>query len=153
MIGKKLRELREEKGLLQKDVANFLNISTSAYGYYEQGKRNPDIENLSKLADFFNVSTDYLLGKTNVKNTIKYDYEYQIKFETFSEIDEFITKKLVDEGIIKENEPTPKSAIEKSLKFGIDGAVEILKLEKELKKNDWGFSVIVFLFIISQSHL
>ena len=71
MIGQKLRELREEKGLLQKDIANFLNISTSAYGYYEQGKRNPDIEILGKLADFFNVSTDYLLGKTNVKNTLK----------------------------------------------------------------------------------
>ena len=48
-------------------MANFLNITTSAYGYYEQGKRNPDPKTLIKLSDFFNVSVDYLLGKTDIK--------------------------------------------------------------------------------------
>ncbi len=65
----RLRELREEKKLLQKDIANFLNITTSAYGYYEQGKREPDTHTVNSLADFYNVSSDYLLGRTNNRST------------------------------------------------------------------------------------
>lgn len=65
----RLRELREEKKLLQKDIANFLNITTSAYGYYEQGKREPDTHTVNSLADFYNVSCDYLLGRTNNRST------------------------------------------------------------------------------------
>jgi transcriptional regulator with XRE-family HTH domain len=78
-LGKRLKELREEKGLLQKDVAKYLKITTSAYGYYEQGKRDPDTETLQKLADFFNVSVDYLLGRTDIKNPY-INNEYREKF-------------------------------------------------------------------------
>ncbi|SHH48780.1 helix-turn-helix domain-containing protein [Clostridium intestinale] len=67
MFDIRLKELRSEKDILQKDVAKYLNITTSAYGFYEQGKRVPDIEIINKLADFFNVSTDYLLGKSDIK--------------------------------------------------------------------------------------
>ncbi len=67
MINKKLsnmlRELRESKKLYQKDIAKILNISTSAYGYYEQGKRDPDTFTLKTLADFYGVTSDYLLGR------------------------------------------------------------------------------------------
>ncbi len=65
----RLRELREERNLLQKDIANLLNITTSAYGYYEQGKREPDTHVVNSLADFYDVSSDYLLGRTNCKST------------------------------------------------------------------------------------
>ena len=68
MLTERLKELRHEKNVLQKDVANYLNITTSAYGFYEQGKRIPDSETLTKLANYFNVSLDYLVGKTNMKN-------------------------------------------------------------------------------------
>lgn len=68
MFAKRLKELRSEKGVVQKDVANFLNITTSAYGFYEQGKRVPDTDIMIKLSDYFNVSLDYLLGKEDVKN-------------------------------------------------------------------------------------
>lgn len=133
MISKRLRELRETNNFLQKDVAKFLNITTSAYGYYEQGKRNPDIETISKLADFFNVSADYLLGRTNKKRDPSGDSNNEeIKYETFSKMEEFLTKKLVSEGIIKENEPIPNDAFEKSFKYGMDAAIEVLKLEKKL---------------------
>jgi transcriptional regulator with XRE-family HTH domain len=67
MFNIRLKELRSEKDILQKDVAKYLNITTSAYGFYEQGKRVPDIEIINKLADFFSVSTDYLLGKSDIK--------------------------------------------------------------------------------------
>lgn len=64
----RLRQLREEKNLLQKDVAKFLNITASAYGYYEQGKREPDTHVVNSLAGFYDVSSDYLLGRTNNRN-------------------------------------------------------------------------------------
>lgn len=67
-LSERLKQLRDEKELMQKQVASYLNISTSAYGFYEQGKRTPTPEVLSKLSDLFNVSVDYLLGKTDVIN-------------------------------------------------------------------------------------
>ena len=69
MLNNRLKSLRNEKGVLQKDVAEYLKISTSAYGFYEQGKRIPDVETLNKLSDYYNVSIDYLLGKSNVKES------------------------------------------------------------------------------------
>jgi transcriptional regulator with XRE-family HTH domain len=70
-LGKRLRELRLEKGLNQIDVANILGIERSTYGKYETGDSSPDYEKLLKLADFYNVSTDYILGKTNIKDPIE----------------------------------------------------------------------------------
>lgn len=59
---KRLKELREEKGLAQKEVADFLNIHVNSYGRYEQGTREADYNTLIKLSKYFNVSIDYLLG-------------------------------------------------------------------------------------------
>lgn len=64
----RLKFLREEKGLLQSDIAKFLGISTSAVGFYENGKRDMSPETIIKLAEYFNVTTDYLLCKTDVRN-------------------------------------------------------------------------------------
>jgi len=58
----RLKELRNAKGLYQKDIANELNIAISTYSYWEQGKIEPDNTTLKKLADYFGVSVDYLLG-------------------------------------------------------------------------------------------
>ncbi|TBX17484.1 transcriptional regulator [Clostridium perfringens] len=69
MLNNRLKSLRNEKGVLQKDVAEYLKISTSAYGFYEQGKRIPDVETLNKLSDYYNVSIDYLLGKSSIKES------------------------------------------------------------------------------------
>ena len=61
----KLTQLRKERKLLQIDVANKLEIGRATYGAYEQGIRQPDFDTLKKIADFFNVSIDYLLGNTD----------------------------------------------------------------------------------------
>ena len=58
-----LRVLREKEGLTQKQVANYLQLSRSTYTYYELGKRQPSLQTLSRLAELFRVSTDYLLGR------------------------------------------------------------------------------------------
>jgi transcriptional regulator with XRE-family HTH domain len=71
ILGKRLKELRILKKLNQIDVASVLGIERSTYGKYETGDSSPDYEKLIQLADFFGVSVDYLLGKTNIKAPIE----------------------------------------------------------------------------------
>lgn len=59
----RIRELREKKGLRQIDVANITGIDQKTLSNYETGKTNPDSYALIRLADFFNVSIDYLVGR------------------------------------------------------------------------------------------
>jgi len=58
-----LKELRTKKGLSQAELAEKLGFSTGLIGMYESGKRKPSDEALEALADFFNISIDYLMGK------------------------------------------------------------------------------------------
>ena len=60
-----LKRLREELQLTQEQLATRLNISRSRLASYEQGTREPDLEMLEILADFFNVDIDYLVGRTD----------------------------------------------------------------------------------------
>ena len=61
-----LRELRTKKGVYQKDVASYLGVGRTTYVKYERGDTEPSFETLCKLADYFNVSVDEILGrKTN----------------------------------------------------------------------------------------
>ena len=65
-----LKQLRKQSGFTQKEIAKQLGITVSAYGNYELGQRQPTPEMLCKLADIFEVSVDYLLGReTAQKNT------------------------------------------------------------------------------------
>lgn len=61
MLGQKLRELRAQRKLSQSAVAKQLNISRQSYNFYENNKRQPDLYLVKLLAQFFHVSTDYLL--------------------------------------------------------------------------------------------
>lgn len=67
----RLKILRKENKYTQEDVAKKLGLTKSAYGYYEQGKTVPDAHTISKLANIFDVSTDYILGLTDEKNPKK----------------------------------------------------------------------------------
>lgn len=60
----RLKELRIKKGVLQSDVAAYIGVNNSTYAYYERGTHNPTPETLCKLADYFGVSVDELLGRT-----------------------------------------------------------------------------------------
>lgn len=62
-IGTRLKELRVKNNLTQRELADKIGVSPQSYGYYENGINKPDPERLVKLADFFQVSTDYLLGR------------------------------------------------------------------------------------------
>ena len=63
----RIRDLREDADLTQKEMAQFLNLSQRAYAHYENGTRNIPLDVLIELADFHDVSIDYLLGRTDNK--------------------------------------------------------------------------------------
>ncbi len=61
-IGKMISKIRIEKGLNQRELASLLGVSNGAVGMWETGKRQPDLDTIKKIAEFFKVPTDYLLG-------------------------------------------------------------------------------------------
>jgi len=64
----RLSLLRKEKCITQTQLSVIIGLSRGTIGMYEIGKRDPDTQTIIKIADYFNVSTDYLLGKSNIKN-------------------------------------------------------------------------------------
>ena len=94
MNGDKLRSLREKNDLLQKDLSKDLNIATSTIGMYEQGRREPDNTTLKKIANYFDVSTDYLLD--NSKPLSKKEEKLKEK--------EILKKLLIESGYMKADE-------------------------------------------------
>ena len=64
-----LKELRQEKGDTQSDVARALNISQKAYSYYERGEREPSIDMLIQISNYFNVTVDYLINTLIAEKT------------------------------------------------------------------------------------
>lgn len=67
MFNDRLKELRNEKHLSQQNIADMLGMKLQSYQKYEYGQREPGMQMLIKLADCFDVSVDYLLGRTDNK--------------------------------------------------------------------------------------
>lgn len=67
MIFERIRNLREDNDKKQQELANYLNVKQTTYSKYELGKINIPIEVFMKLADYYDVSVDYLLGRTSKK--------------------------------------------------------------------------------------
>ncbi len=67
MYQNRLRDLREDKDLKQKNLADLLQVHQTTYSDYELGRLNIPISALHAMADFYSVSIDYLLGRTNEK--------------------------------------------------------------------------------------
>lgn len=109
----RLKLLREEKRLFQKDIATLLNVSISAVNQYESGKRDMSTETVVKLAEYFGVSTDYLLGKSDVRNPEKTDLDkLQIGLSTndYANISEEQLKQIEDfaKFVLKDNKKDKK---------------------------------------------
>ena len=66
-----IRDLREDRDLMQKDLAEILNISQRSYSHYENGTRKMPLDILISLADYYECSVDYLLGRTKKKEINK----------------------------------------------------------------------------------
>jgi len=71
MLAKRLKELRESKGITQQELANIMNLSQQTIGHYEVGRAKPDADTLARLANYFETTVDYLLGRTNIKDPIE----------------------------------------------------------------------------------
>lgn len=82
-IKDRIISLRNEKNMTQGQLAEALEISPSAIGMYEQGRRKPSYELLERISDYFNVDMDYLMGRSDVRNKyqagLKYDWEDKLK--------------------------------------------------------------------------
>ncbi|MCD5324743.1 helix-turn-helix domain-containing protein [Pontibacillus sp. HN14] len=85
MIGQKLKYLRQREKLTQGELAEKLNISRGTYAHYELGKRNPDYETLNKIANFYNVSTDFILGRSYAESS-----EVKDAFDPLEELKQYL---------------------------------------------------------------
>ena len=97
----RIKELRIEKGLLQSDVAKYLGKSERIVGFYERGERDPNTDTLIKLSELFNVSIDYILGKSDIKVSQKVN---------LNDIDIAFASGI--KGLNKENQETLKNIME-----------------------------------------
>lgn len=114
-FGDRLKFLRKEKDFTQSELAKIFSLGESTISFYESNKRTPDYELLEKIADFFNVSVDYLLGRTDNKNidTSSIDAEKESSNPFFKEYEN-----LSEEG---------RKELEKYL--------ELLKLKENMEKS------------------
>ena len=66
----RIRDLREYNDLKQKDLASYLSVDQSTYSDYENGRINVPVDMLIKIAEYYNVSLDYLVGRSNTKEFV-----------------------------------------------------------------------------------
>ena len=102
-FGEFLAKLRKERGILQKELANYLNVTVATISNYEKGIHCPDLNTLVKLADFYGVSTDYLLQRTKynasmdmLNHRLSMDYTLSDLINTTLELDQRNTIALLD---------------------------------------------------------
>lgn len=95
MLGNKLKKLREARSLTQAEIAAEIGVSRERYNQYENNRRAPDYDTLVILAKCFNVSTDYLLGRTDdplpvcdVDQDLHDEHDYHKELDAFLSDDE-----------------------------------------------------------------
>lgn len=95
MFALRLKELREKQGLSQKAFALKLNVSQSTVGMWESQKREPNFKTVETIAEFFNVSTDYLLGHDQRFNSLDKQLE-GIDFALWGEVSDLTDEEKQD---------------------------------------------------------
>ncbi|WP_288959445.1 helix-turn-helix transcriptional regulator [uncultured Aminobacterium sp.] len=88
-LGSRIAKLRKAKGITQERLAKLIPIDQSMISYYEKNKKKPSADVLKKIADIFDVSTDYILGRTNDSRTIEEIKQQPFNYsELFTQEDE-----------------------------------------------------------------
>ena len=82
MLSERLKSLRLEAKITQKEISDKLKISQPSYAQWEKGIRVPNIERLQELSKILNTSTDYLLGNTDNKNSTKFEDDLEESLNT-----------------------------------------------------------------------
>lgn len=91
-FGDRIAHLRNNKNLTQNDLADKVGISRASLSHYEKNRREPDYDTLKKLADFFNVSTDFILGRehqNDIETIAAHHDNYNWSKEELEEIEQF----------------------------------------------------------------
>jgi len=99
LLAERLVKLRRKYNYTQQRLADFLGITRPAYTAYERGTRQPDYETLLKLADYYDVSIDYLLGRTDNPEPSNVDKLKKIGLKKDEELHLFDIEGLTDEDI------------------------------------------------------
>ncbi|EAF9608482.1 helix-turn-helix transcriptional regulator [Listeria monocytogenes] len=112
MFGDRLKQLRKNNNKTQEDISKILGVSRGAYSHIENGRNEPDMETIVKLASIFGVSTDYLLGINNnsLVDTIAAHIDPDATEEEMEEILAYIEEKQKEYGNEKEVNITEKAA-------------------------------------------
>lgn len=104
MIGQRIKELRKDHSLTQQQFAAILNLNDSTISLYESGKREPEFHTLMKIADNFNVTVDWLLGRTDNKSIAIVENEHVPKDLLNVGVDYLkLTKEMYDKNIPPED--------------------------------------------------
>ncbi|MFD1426002.1 transcriptional regulator with XRE-family HTH domain [Kroppenstedtia sanguinis] len=93
ILGLRLRTLRLEKKMRQEDLAREIGISKSAVGMYERGEREPSLNLLTEIADFFRVSADFLLGRSDRASLLSHPRQDSDPPGTDGNLKNFLTRK------------------------------------------------------------
>lgn len=126
MLGERLRDLREEFNYDQKDLGRKLHITASAYGYYEQERNEPPLETLVKIAEIYNVSTDYLLGLSDIRDS---PAEYATtKKLLLTDKEQQVVEQLKRTSLLQELSEDPKNNVERLKRYW-----EFLEQERDRK--------------------
>lgn len=90
MIMNRIKSLRKAKKITQKQLGDVLGVAESTISMYESGNRQPDVDTMRKIADYFNVTIDYLIGGENISSSDKDELDEKIIkiFGSLSEADQ-----------------------------------------------------------------
>lgn len=130
--GEILKKLRTDKGLSQKELTDRLTLNRSTYARYETSSTQPDFDTLSKLADFYNVSVDYILGRTNDKDALH--TQAGISDENYNNLNAY-QKEVIDFFLTRENlffKNQPDNLLDALEQFEV--YYEVWKKQQENKK-------------------
>lgn len=133
MFHERLKKLRENENISREHLANSLGITYSALSKYETGKREPGLELLQKIASYFNVTTDYLLGSSD--NPKPADYKLAgISDEDYNNLDAY-QKEVIDFFLSRQDlffKNQPENLLDALEQFEV--FYEVLKRQQENKK-------------------
>lgn len=115
ILGKRLKQLRDEFGFDQKEMGRKLNITSSAYGYYEQGRNEPPLETLVKIAEIFNVTTDYLLGRSDIRENPVY-YTLSDKL-TLTQAELLVIERMQENLLLKQLSENPENNVARLYRY------------------------------------
>lgn len=137
-FGDRLKELRIERQLTQEQLAKIFNTGKASISHYESNKRMPDANTIEKFAEFFDVSVDYLLGRTDIRNPEK-ELTPEEKYPEITDVEKAMEIILEQPGLMLNGElltDEDKIILANAIQMGLRTAEEMRKKRKEKEEKD-----------------